>query len=243
VEDRLRAGRVSATAIADTVGLMNRAANVLNGAMQATKSMANELAAVPGAMRQATTPQATNDDPRDGHDESFGTRHRRRTRPDTPVVARRSSDGQRSAHAKWSPAEKARAEPLVEGAPRTGAKRTVMYYIKQFPATCVCSADGDRPPRGGARQAARRRRDGVHHHAIDLIPDFIPFFGEIDDLYLLIFAVAAADFERRTHRAPVALERGGRRSGRSQSAERAISAAAFFLPRRDRRRLRVIGRE
>lgn len=58
VEDRLRAGRVSATAIAETVGLMNRAANVLNGAMQATKSMANELAAVPGAMRQAATPSA-----------------------------------------------------------------------------------------------------------------------------------------------------------------------------------------
>ena len=56
VEDRLRAGRVSATAIAETVGLMNRAANVLNGAMQATKSMANELASVPGAMRQAATP-------------------------------------------------------------------------------------------------------------------------------------------------------------------------------------------
>src|ERR1700716_675251 len=56
VEDRLRAGRVSATAIAETVGLMNRAANVLNGAMQATKSMANELAAIPGTMRQATTP-------------------------------------------------------------------------------------------------------------------------------------------------------------------------------------------
>src|SRR4051812_11749822 len=55
VEDRLRAGRVSATAIAETVGLMNRAANVLNGAMQATRSMANELAAVPGTIRQASS--------------------------------------------------------------------------------------------------------------------------------------------------------------------------------------------
>jgi hypothetical protein len=55
VEDRLRAGRVSASAIAETVGLMNRAANVLNGAMQATRSMASELAAVPGAVRQAAT--------------------------------------------------------------------------------------------------------------------------------------------------------------------------------------------
>lgn len=55
VEDKLRAGRVSASAIAETVGLMNRAASVLNGAMQATKSMATELAAVPGAMRQAAS--------------------------------------------------------------------------------------------------------------------------------------------------------------------------------------------
>src|SRR3954468_24418017 len=56
VEDRLRAGRVSATAIAETVGLMNKAASVLNGAMQATRSMANDLAAVPGTLRQVTAP-------------------------------------------------------------------------------------------------------------------------------------------------------------------------------------------
>ena len=63
VEDRLRAGRVSASAIADTVGLMNRAANVLNGAMQATRSMASELAAVPGTLRQPVpTPPTTSSD-------------------------------------------------------------------------------------------------------------------------------------------------------------------------------------
>src|SRR4051794_22935435 len=53
VEDRLRAGRVSASAIAETVGLMNRAANVLSGALQAPKPMANELASVPDTVRQA----------------------------------------------------------------------------------------------------------------------------------------------------------------------------------------------
>lgn len=58
VEDRLRAGRVSATAIAETVGLMNRAAGVLTSAMQATRSMANELASVPEAIRQAATTPA-----------------------------------------------------------------------------------------------------------------------------------------------------------------------------------------
>lgn len=43
VEDRLRAGRVSAAAIAETMGLLNRAANVLNGAMAAGKSVATDI--------------------------------------------------------------------------------------------------------------------------------------------------------------------------------------------------------
>jgi hypothetical protein len=59
VEDRLRAGRVSATAIAETVGLMNKATNVLNSALAATKTMANELAAVPEQMRQAAAAATT----------------------------------------------------------------------------------------------------------------------------------------------------------------------------------------
>ena len=43
IEDQLRAGRVSASAIAETVGFMNRAANVLNNALETGKSMASEL--------------------------------------------------------------------------------------------------------------------------------------------------------------------------------------------------------
>ena len=43
VEDRLRAGKVSATAIAETMGLLNRAANVLNGAVAAGKSVATDI--------------------------------------------------------------------------------------------------------------------------------------------------------------------------------------------------------
>jgi hypothetical protein len=43
IEDRLRAGKVSASAIAETMGLLNRAANVLNGAVAAGKSVANDL--------------------------------------------------------------------------------------------------------------------------------------------------------------------------------------------------------
>ena len=43
VEDRLRAGKVSATAIAETMGLLNRAANILNGAVAAGKSVATDI--------------------------------------------------------------------------------------------------------------------------------------------------------------------------------------------------------
>jgi len=43
VEDRLRAGKVSASAIAETMGLLNRAANVLNGAVAAGRSVATDI--------------------------------------------------------------------------------------------------------------------------------------------------------------------------------------------------------
>jgi hypothetical protein len=43
VEDKLRAGRVSASAIAETMGLLNKAASVLNGAVAAGKSVASDI--------------------------------------------------------------------------------------------------------------------------------------------------------------------------------------------------------
>jgi hypothetical protein len=46
VEDRMRAGKVSAAAIAETMGLLNRAANVLKGAVAAGKSVANDIVTV-----------------------------------------------------------------------------------------------------------------------------------------------------------------------------------------------------
>lgn len=43
VEDRLRAGKVSASAIAETMSLLNRAGNVLSGVAAAGKSVANDI--------------------------------------------------------------------------------------------------------------------------------------------------------------------------------------------------------
>lgn len=63
VEDRLRAGKVSATAIAETMGLMNRAMNVLNGVATgvaaAGRSVASDLAT-------ATAPRTSGQAPPSG---------------------------------------------------------------------------------------------------------------------------------------------------------------------------------
>ncbi len=56
VEDRLRAGRVSAQTIGETMGLMNRAMSVLDGAVAAGKSVATDIVNV--ATRPAGAPPA-----------------------------------------------------------------------------------------------------------------------------------------------------------------------------------------
>jgi hypothetical protein len=55
IEDRLRAGKVSASTIAETVGFMNRAANVLNNALETGRTVANEIVG-PGTARTGTRP-------------------------------------------------------------------------------------------------------------------------------------------------------------------------------------------
>src|SRR6478672_9075835 len=91
-----------------------------------------------------------------------------------------------AARTKRRPAE----EAPDAGAPRTGAKRTVMYYIRQLPqyVRLLGGLLGDK------RVSVVDKMLVVGAIAyivmpIDLIPDFIPFFGEIDDLYLLVMAL------------------------------------------------------
>ena len=65
VEDRMRAGKVSATAIAETMGLLNRAANVLSGAVAAGRSVAEDIVSVaspaPSPKPTAAPPPASGD--------------------------------------------------------------------------------------------------------------------------------------------------------------------------------------
>src|SRR3954470_14158560 len=81
-------------------------------------------------------------------------------------------------------------ESPAVGSPRTGAKRTVMYYIRQLPQYVRLLA-------GLARDNRVAMLDkllvlGAIAYIVmpvDLIPDFIPFFGEVDDVYILVLAL------------------------------------------------------
>src|SRR5687768_18511875 len=77
---------------------------------------------------------------------------------------------------------------------------------------------------------------------IDFIPDFIPFLGEVDDVFLLVIALQR--LIANAGRA-VVLDHwmGDPKQLGSLDLERVLAAAAFFLPRRVRRRLRTIGRD
>lgn len=126
--------------------------------------------------------------------------------------------------------------------PRTGAKRTVMYYIKQFPAY-LRLLGGLMTDRRVATMDKLLVAGAMAYilMPIDIIPDFIPFLGEVDDLYLLIFALQRL-ISNTGRNVLFAHWSGSPQDLADLNLQAAISAAAFFLPRRVRRRLRVIGR-
>jgi hypothetical protein len=72
IEDKLRAGKVSASAIAETLGFMNRAANVLNSALETGKNMATELV---NTTRSTGTPQGTPEPPPSTPSSASSTAH------------------------------------------------------------------------------------------------------------------------------------------------------------------------
>jgi len=76
---------------------------------------------------------------------------------------------------------------------------------------------------------------------VDVIPDFVPFLGEVDDVFLLILALQR--LISNAGRAVVqAYWPGDPADLSAMNLEKILAACAFFLPRRMRRRLRTIGR-
>jgi uncharacterized membrane protein YkvA (DUF1232 family) len=77
---------------------------------------------------------------------------------------------------------------------------------------------------------------------LDYVPDFIPFLGEIDDIFLLVMALQRLIANAGRN---VLLDHwmGDPKDLSTLDLQRVLTAAAFFLPRRIRRRLRTIGRD
>ena len=127
--------------------------------------------------------------------------------------------------------------------PRTGAKRTVMGTMKELPnflrllgglLTDLRVSVTDKLLVAGAVAYILL--------PMDFMPDFIPFLGEVDDIFLLVIALQR--LIANAGRA-VVLDHwmGDPKQLGSLDLERVLTAAAFFLPRRIRRRLKTIGRD
>jgi uncharacterized membrane protein YkvA (DUF1232 family) len=130
----------------------------------------------------------------------------------------------------------------AEGAPRTGARRTVVYYMKQLPSylRLLGGLLTDRRVSGMDKLLVAGAMAYIIM-PVDMIPDFIPFLGEVDDVFVLVMALQrlVANAGR-----PVLLAhwKGSLEDLADLNLKEALAAAAFFLPRGIRRRLKVIGR-
>ena len=135
----------------------------------------------------------------------------------------------------------ARARTAAES-PRTGAKRTVVYYMKQLPAY-LRLLGGLLTDRRVSPVDKLLVAGAMAYIAlpVDFIPDFIPFIGEVDDVFILVMALQrlVANAGRNVL---LAHWTGALEDLADLNLKEVLAAAAFFLPRGIRRRLKVIGR-
>lgn len=139
-------------------------------------------------------------------------------------------------------AKQAAAEAPESPTPRTGAKRTVMEVIRQLPnyLRLLLGLMTDRRVNGLDKLLVVGAIAYILS-PLDLIPDFIPFLGEVDDVFLLVTSLQR--LITNAGRTVVAKHWSGDPAELAPpNLERVLTAAAFFLPRRMRRRLRMIGR-
>ena len=123
-----------------------------------------------------------------------------------------------------------RSRAGAKAAPRTGAKRAVMDTIRQIPAYLKLLA-GLLTDRRVATVDKALVAGAIAYILlpIDFIPDFIPFLGEVDDVFLLVTALQRliANAGRQ-----VALDHwtGDVAELADLNLKRVLAAAAFFLP-------------
>ena len=130
----------------------------------------------------------------------------------------------------------------VHEAPRSGARRTVLDTIKQIPdyLRLLVGLLSDRRVAGIDKLLVAGAIAYIVM-PIDFIPDFVPFIGQVDDIYLLVFSLQRLMTNAGT-KVLTDHWRGAVSELNAANLRTVLMAAAFFLPPRIRRRLRVIGR-
>lgn len=126
--------------------------------------------------------------------------------------------------------------------PRTGGKRTLMSTIQQLPNYLLLLVGLLRDKRVSSTD--KLLVAGAVAYILlplDFIPDFIPFMGEVDDVFLLVTSLQRL-IVNAGHRTVLHHWRGDPADLADLNLQKVLSAAVFFLPRRLRRRLRTIGR-
>jgi uncharacterized membrane protein YkvA (DUF1232 family) len=162
---------------------------------------------------------------REGKAEIRGSRKRRRSRSSPRLEERYGEE-----------------ELEVVERPRTGAKRTVMDTIRQLPnyVRLLFGLLSDRRV-SALDKVLVAAAVAYILTPVDFIPDFIPFLGEVDDVFLLVTALQR--LIANAGRSVVAQYWAGNPADlKAMNLRQVLTAAAFFLPRRVRRRLRAIGR-
>jgi uncharacterized membrane protein YkvA (DUF1232 family) len=137
---------------------------------------------------------------------------------------------------------RARSRRRGAPAPRTGARRTLLGTITQIPAYLRLMGGLLTDPRVSALDKLLLGVAIAYVVApIDLIPDFIPFLGQVDDVFIVVLAL-----RRLISNAGMRVIRdhwdGPIDDLHPTVLQEVLLAAAFFLPRRIRRRLRKIAR-
>ncbi len=161
-------------------------------------------------------------------------RERRSRRLGIPDVGRGTPGPGPGSDAGWT----VPADDRPDGGPRTGARRTVLSAIRDIPHYIRLLWGLARDPRVAIVDKLLVVAAAVYIVSpIDIIPDFIPFLGQVDDLYILMLAL-----QRMVSRAgrPVLSDHwtGNPASISGINLAATLAAAAFFLPPSIRRRVR-----
>lgn len=154
----------------------------------------------------------------------------------TPVD---STSAASTTHAKRRGARAAKSESTT---PRRGAKRTVVATIRQLPAYLRLLGGLLTDRRVSMTDKVLVAGAIVYIVSpIDLIPDFIPFFGQVDDVYILLLALTRL-IDNAGRRVLMDHWIGDVEELSDLNLREVLGAAAFFLPMAIRKKLRRFGR-